>query len=114
MPAPTPTYDLVLLLRTTADADARQKLVVDIDKLIQSEGSLLEGREWGVRKLAYLIDDEENAEYRVSRFQGPAELLKELDRQLKIASPVLRHRIIKLERNPKALPDLSEAATAVA
>lgn len=115
MAAPAPSYDLVLLLHASAEEQARQKLSVDIDKLIQEQGTLLEGREWGIRQLAYPIGDELTAEYRVFRFQGPAALLNELDRQLKIADAVLRHRIIKLERNPVPLPDLAEIdANAVA
>ncbi len=108
MAAPAPSYDLVILLHASAEEDVRQKLAVDVDKLIQSEGTLLEGREWGVRALAYPIGDEATAEYRVYRFKGPASLLSEIDRQLKINDTVLRHRIIKLERNPVDLPDLRE------
>lgn len=108
MAAPAPSYDLVLLLHASAEEQARQKLSLDVDKLIQEQGTLLEGREWGIRQLAYPIGDELTAEYRVFRFQGPAALLNELDRQLKIADTVLRHRIIKLERNPVPLPDLAE------
>jgi small subunit ribosomal protein S6 len=115
MAAPAPSYDLVLLLHASTEEESRQKLAADVDKLIQSEGTLLEGREWGVRQLAYPIGDEATAEYRVFRFQGPSSLLSELDRQLKINDAVLRHRIIKLERNPVDLPDLREIdATAVA
>lgn len=108
MAAPAPSYDLVILLHAAAEEELRQKLAVDVDKLIQSDGTLLEGREWGIRQLAYPIGDETTAEYRVYRFKGPATLLSEIDRQLKINDTVLRHRIIKLERNPVDLPDLRE------
>ncbi|WP_210491543.1 30S ribosomal protein S6 [Patulibacter sp. SYSU D01012] len=118
MAAPAPSYDLVLLLHASAEEETRQKLSSDVEKLIQDQGTLSEGREWGVRQLAYPIADEATAEYRVFRFQGPAALLNELDRQLKISDTVLRHRIIKLERNPVDLPDLreidAEAAAAAA
>jgi len=115
MAAPAPSYDLVILLHAAAEEELRQKLAVDVDKLIQSDGTLLEGREWGIRQLAYPIGDETTAEYRVYRFKGPATLLSEIDRQLKINDTVLRHRIIKLERNPVDLPDLREIdANAVA
>ncbi|EHN09662.1 Ribosomal protein S6 [Patulibacter medicamentivorans] len=114
MAAPAPSYDLVLLLHASAEDEARQKLAVDLDKLIQGQGTILEGREWGVRQLAYPIGDETKAEYRVFRFQGPAELLNELNRQLKINDVVLRHRIIKLQRNPVDLPDLAEIDAAAA
>lgn len=108
MAAPAPSYDLVILLHATAEEDVRQKLAADVDQLIQADGTLLEAREWGIRQLAYPIGDEATAEYRVFRFKGPATLLSELDRQLKINDGVLRHRIIKLERNPVDLPDLRE------
>ncbi|MDX8151737.1 30S ribosomal protein S6 [Patulibacter brassicae] len=116
MAAPAPSYDLVLLLLASAEEEARQKLAVEVEQLIQGQGTVLEGREWGVRQLAYPIGDETTAEYRVFRFQGPVELLNELDRQLKIADIVVRHRIIKLDRNPVDLPDLRaiDAAAAAA
>ncbi|MCK9247425.1 MAG: 30S ribosomal protein S6 [Solirubrobacteraceae bacterium] len=114
MAAPAPSYDLVLLLLASAEAERRQQLVTEVEKLIQDQGTILEGREWGVRQLAYPIADETTAEYRVFRFQGPVELLQELDRQLKIADVVLRHRTIKLDRNPIDLPDLREIDAAAA
>jgi small subunit ribosomal protein S6 len=118
MAAPAPSYDLVLLLHASADEETRQKVASDVDQLIQADGTLLESREWGIRQLAYPINDEATAEYRVYRFQGPSALLNELDRQLKINDAVMRHRTIKLERNPVDLPDLREidaqAAAAVA
>lgn len=108
MAAPAPSYDLIILLHASVEEETRQKLATDMDKLIQADGTLLEARDWGLRQLAYPIGDETTAEYRVYRFQGPAPLLLELDRQLKINDAVLRHRLIKLERNPVDLPDLRE------
>jgi small subunit ribosomal protein S6 len=97
MAAAKPIYDLVLMLDTAADDDARSKLVADTRNSIESGAELVGYHEWGVRALAYPIDHRTDAEYHLFQFRpAGAELLASLDRTLHIADGVVRHRIIKL------------------
>lgn len=106
MAAPATSYDLVLILSTTAEDAARQAVADDVRARIDAQGTVLETRDWGVRPLAYPIDDQPTGDYRLYRFQGPAALIAELDRVLRITDPVLRHRTIALDAQPLDPPDL--------
>ena len=97
MAAQTPLYDLVLLLSTTAEDDARAKIVSDIEAAIASAGGSVErNQDWGTRPMSYRINHQAEAEYHLLQFTGPAALLESLSHSLGIADSVLRFRIIKV------------------
>jgi small subunit ribosomal protein S6 len=113
MTLPAPTYDLVLLLDPQADDATRAKLVADARGAIDAQGELLRHDSWGDRALAYPIDRKSTAEYHLLQFHAATpELLKGLDRTLRIADEVLRFRIIKLAPGVPAAPDMTPAAAA--
>jgi small subunit ribosomal protein S6 len=116
MSATAPTYDLVMLLDPQAEDDARQRPLADARAAIESEGELLRHDDWGDRALTYPIDHRSSAEYHLLQFHvGSPELLRTLDRSLRIADEVLRFRIIKLAPGVGAPPtDMAAGAAAAA
>jgi small subunit ribosomal protein S6 len=114
MAAKNPTYDLVLLLDTTAPDELRKKIVSDADALIKQHGEVIGVHDWGVRPTAYEIDKKTDAEYHLIQFHGTSELLATLDRNLRIIDAVLRFRIIKLAPGTPAPPEAPAHAMAAA
>jgi small subunit ribosomal protein S6 len=113
MTLPAPTYDLVLLLDTQVEADVRAKIVADASAAIGAQGELLRHDVWGDRALTYPIDHKTSAEYHLLQFHASTpELLRGLDRSLRIADGVVRFRIVKLKPGTPAAPDMSAAASA--
>jgi small subunit ribosomal protein S6 len=113
MTLPPPTYDLVMLLDPQADDATRAKVVADARGAIEAQGELLRHDEWGDRALSYPIDRKATAEYHLLQFHaGTPELLKGLDRTLRIADEVLRFRIIKLAPGVPDAPDMTPGAAA--
>jgi small subunit ribosomal protein S6 len=111
MTLPAPTYDLVLLLDTQVEADVREKIVADASAAIEAQGELLRHDVWGDRALTYPIDHKTTAEYHLLQFHaGTPELLRGLDRSLRIADGVVRFRIVKLKPGTPAAPDMSSPA----
>jgi small subunit ribosomal protein S6 len=111
MTAAAPTYDLVLLLDAQADAELRAKIVADAREAISRQGELVRHDEWGDRALAYPIDHRGDAEYHLMQFHAATpELLRELDRSLRIADGVVRFRIVKLKPGTPAAPDMRGGA----
>jgi small subunit ribosomal protein S6 len=107
MTLPAPTYDLILMLDTKADAPARAKLVADARTAIEAQGELLRHDEWGDRALAYPIDHKSEAEYHLLQFHAATpELLSGLERSLRIADGVVRFRIVKLKPGTPEAPDM--------
>ena len=120
MTLPAPTYDLVLLLDPEAEEETRAKIIADARAAIEAEGEFLRHDGWGDRALTYPIDKKAVAEYHLLQFHsGAPELLKGLDRTLRITDGIVRFRIIKLAPGvPEApavlgAPDTAGASDAV-
>ncbi|HEX7299416.1 MAG TPA: 30S ribosomal protein S6 [Solirubrobacteraceae bacterium] len=122
MAAPAPVYDLMLLLDTSAPEEQRKKVLSDVASMVSSSGDIVGDHDWGTRALAYEIDHRGDAEYHLLQFHGPADLLANLHRTLRITDGVVRFRIIKLapgtpappEARPEPRPERTEAPPAEA
>jgi small subunit ribosomal protein S6 len=113
VPKVAPTYDLVLMLDLAASDEERAKIVADTRATIEAEGELLLEQDWGARSLTYEIDHREQAEYHLMQLHGPTTLISSLERTLRIADGVVRHRIIKLAPGTPAAPEQGRAAAPV-
>ena len=105
-------YDLTVLLDHAMEEDRRLKIMGDLEVLIDQHGTIVSRHEWGVRKTAFEIRKQGEADYHLIQFHGSNELLEALDHALKITDGVLRHRIIKLRPGTPPPPDLRAAAVA--
>lgn len=105
MAAPTPTYDLMVLLDPAAPDDQRTKILSDIESAISGAGSIVGKHDWGQRPTAYEIRHKGEAEYHLLQFQGPSALLAELQRTLRITDGVVRFRIIKVAPGTPGPPE---------
>lgn len=114
MTLPPPTYDLVLVLDTEGEDDARAKIIADARTAIEAQGELLRHDDWGDRALAYPIDRKMSGRYHLLQFHAHSpELLSGLDRSLRITDGILRFRIIKLKPGVPDAPDMRAAPAAV-
>jgi small subunit ribosomal protein S6 len=104
----------VLLLDLAAPADVRAKALADARSQLQSGGEVILEQDWGERALAYPIDHRENADYHLLQFHADAPVIDALERSLRIADGVVRHRIIKLAPGTPAPPEQSKRAPAAA
>jgi small subunit ribosomal protein S6 len=103
-------YELVLMLDPGQDAPGRDAVANEAKKQIEAKGTLKHENVWGLRKLAYEIAQRNEADYRWFRFEAPAELLEELDHNLKIADGVLRFRIFKVDAGAPVMVPPATAA----
>ncbi len=92
------------------DAPARDAVANEAKSQIEAAGTLKHENVWGLRKLAYEINQRNEADYRWFRFEAPTELLEQLDHNLKIADGVLRFRIFKVDADtPVTVPPATAA-----
>ncbi|HET8537392.1 MAG TPA: 30S ribosomal protein S6 [Solirubrobacteraceae bacterium] len=107
MAAAKPTYDLMILLDTSAPDEQRSKVLADAERLITSNGGTVTSKhDWGTRALAFEIRHKTDAEYHLLQFQGPPAVLDALNRTLHITDGVTRYRIIKLRPGTPPAPDV--------
>jgi small subunit ribosomal protein S6 len=88
---------MILMLDPDTGDEQREKIASDVKSKLESGGEILHEANWGMRKMAYLIEKHESSEYRFFRFNGEHALLDDLDHSLKITDGVLRFRIFKSE-----------------
>lgn len=88
-------YELVYVIDTTLDDDARKAVMDRFHGMLESLGGKVEKvEEWGKRRLAYPINDLNEGHYVLMTFTAAPELPAELDRVLKITEGVMRSMII--------------------
>ena len=98
-------YELVLMLDPEAPDERRDSIAQNARGRIESSGSLKAEKAWGLRKLAYEINQRTEADYRFFRFEAPTAVLDDLDHNLKITDGVMRFRIFKVDpRSPVIEP----------
>jgi small subunit ribosomal protein S6 len=110
MPEAPREYELVLMLDPGLEDEARDKIAADVRQRVESGGTLKHEDNWGVRKMAYEIEQRTEADYRWLRFEASPELLEALDHNLKIADGVLRFRVFRVDPDaPVVAPPASGA-----
>ena len=105
-------YETMLITSAALDEEASAALVGKFKSLIEANGTIDSIDEWGKRRLAYPINYKTEGWYVLVTFKAPADLPRELERNLEIYDDVLRYLVVKLEvkrsnvkpRAPKAAP----------
>lgn len=90
-------YEGVFIFLPTLEEEKRNQLLDRITGIIEADGSIVNVDEWGVRKLAYLIDDIAEGYYVLINFEATPEVVAEVDRVIKISDSVMRHMIVREE-----------------
>ena len=120
-------YEMIYIIDADLEEAARKELIEKVSALITNNGGEIEkvDETWGKRRLAYAIDYKTEGWYVLVTFKAPADLPRELERNLQINENVLRYLVVKLEEKrsavkpranrpaPVAAPVEEEAAPAV-
>ena len=92
-------YELTYIIDAALEETARKELIEKISGLIVANGGEVEkvDETWGKRRLAYAINYKTEGWYVLVTMKAPAELPRELERNLQINENVLRYLVVKLE-----------------
>ena len=102
-------YECMLILPADADEAMVSTAVERITKVIApSGGSVTQLDRWGRRRFAYEIAHQHEGYYVVVRFRAEPSAQAELDRVMKLADEVIRHKVLLLPE--KSTPKKSETA----
>ena len=97
-------YELVYIL----PPDTTEQQVADLQTQVESIVSRMSGQierteNWGRRKLAYEIGHHKEGVYVLQVINGSGDLMKELDRRLKVIDLVIRHLIVRVDEEKKVV-----------
>jgi len=89
-------YETVVILDSTLESEEAETEIKKLSTIIEDgKGKVLDIDKWGVKKLAYPINHQENGNYVVIYFEGDSAITSEIDRLNKINDKILRHIIVK-------------------
>lgn len=108
---PTRAYELMIIVDQDVD-DAGNRAVVDrVKEMVAADGGTTPTVDnWGRRRFAYAIDHKQEGVYTVFEIVTEAPNLDELDRFLRLADDVVRHKLIRLPDKEAARRGLLTAA----
>ena len=91
-------YELTYIIDTALEETARKELIEKVSALIAANGGEVEKVDvtWGKRRLAYAINYKTEGWYVLVTFKAPADLPRELERNLEIYDSVIRYLVVKL------------------
>jgi len=92
-------YEMIYIIDTGLEEAARKELIERVSGWITGNGGEIEkiDETWGKRRLAYAINYKTEGWYVLVNFKAPAELPRELERNLQINENVLRYLVVKIE-----------------
>jgi small subunit ribosomal protein S6 len=91
-------YELVYVV----SPDATDAQITDLHSQVEAIAQRLNGQiektdNWGRRKLAYEIGPHKEGTYVLEVINGGGELMKEIDRRLKVTDLIIRHTIVRVD-----------------
>ena len=94
----TRKYELVYVVSPEASDDQVTDLHNQVDAIVQRIGGSIEKTEnWGRRRLAYEIGRHKEGTYVLEVLHGTGELMKEIDRRLKVTDLIIRHLVVRVD-----------------
>jgi small subunit ribosomal protein S6 len=105
-------YELVYIVTPEASEQVVADLHTQIEQIIERyKGALEKTENWGRRKLAYEIGKHREGTYVVETINGSGELMKEIDRRLRVSDAVIRHLVVRVDEELRVAERTREART---
>src|SRR5438270_6214763 len=97
-------YELVYIL----PPDTTEQQITELHEQLEAVVSRMSGQiekteNWGRRKLAYEIGHNKEGVYVLEVINGSGDLMKELDRRLKVMDQVVRHLVVRVDHEKRVV-----------
>ena len=94
----TRKYELVYIVSPAATDAQVAELHTQVEQIAQRLAGTIEKTDnWGRRKLAYEIGPHKEGTYVLETIDGSGELMKEIDRRLKVSDLIIRHLVVRVD-----------------
>ena len=90
-------YEVMFIAKPLEDAEV-DPIAEFVSNLIKKNGGNVEKVDrWGKRHLAYTVKKQADGNYVLINFEADPEVIKEIDRVMKIQDDILKHLIVKID-----------------
>ena len=97
-------YELVYILPPDSTEAQVAELQTQIEEIVSRlHGQIASTDNWGRKRLAYEIARHKEGFYVLQTINGSGELMKELDRRLKVMDIVIRQMIVRVDEDKKVV-----------
>src|SRR6266700_732731 len=97
-------YELVYILPPDTTEQQVAELHEQVEQVVaRLNGQIEKNENWGRRRLAYEIGHHKDGGYVLDVINGSGELMKELDRRLKVMHQVIRHMVVRVDEEKKVV-----------
>ena len=97
-------YELVYILPPDTTEQAVAELHTQVEEVVsRMHGQIASTENWGRKRLAYEIARHKEGYYVLQVINGSGELMKELDRRLKVMDIVIRQMIVRVDEEKKVV-----------
>ena len=97
-------YEELFIVRPDATEEEVDPLIEQLKNVITQAGGTLDKTEkWGVRKLAYRIMKYQEGQYILLQFSANSQVVKELERRLRVADLVVKFLTVRIDEKLKRL-----------
>jgi small subunit ribosomal protein S6 len=96
-------YDLIFICLPTTPEEEVAKIIATLEQVIADRGGKVEKIDkWGIRKMAYRVAKQREGYYVVMSLRGAQpDLIKELERRLKVSDAVIKYMTVRLDEEIK-------------
>ena len=106
-------YELVYIVTPGASEQEIADLHTQIEQIVQRfNGTLDKTENWGRKRLAYDIGHHREGNYVVETITGSGELMKEIDRRLRVIDQVIRHLVVRVDEELRVAQRTTDARKA--
>ena len=103
-------YELVYIVTPDASEQEIADLHTQIEQIVQRLGGIFDKTEnWGRKRLAYAIGHHREGNYVVETITGSGELMKEIDRRLRVIDQVIRHLVVRVDEELRVAQRTTDA-----
>jgi small subunit ribosomal protein S6 len=96
-------YELIYIVSPEATEQEVTDLHTQVESIIgRIGGELVKTENWGRRKMAYEIGPHKEGVYVLEVMNGSGELMKELERRLRVSERVLRYLVVRVDEELRA------------
>ena len=97
-------YELMYILPPETAEQQATELHDQVAQIVERmHGQIEKTENWGRRKLAYEIGHFKEGVYVLEVINGSGELMKELDRRLKVIDQVVRHMVVRVDEEKRVV-----------
>lgn len=100
-------YESIIIIRQDVSSVEVDKIANDFAQIIKDyNGNVIKTEYWGLRQLAYEIENNKKGHYYFMGIEANNDLLKELDRKIKLSESVIRSSLVRvkeIDKNPSPI-----------